>query len=50
MEQRKTVSLDSKLYEKIKNYCDKHDLKIAKFIERTLSQYIENLERKHGKM
>ncbi len=39
---KRTITLPDDSYQQIKNYCDKENLKIARFVEKILVDYIKN--------
>ena len=45
---RRTLTIDSDVYEKFKLLCNKNNFKISKHAEKVLLQYIEKLEKKNG--
>jgi len=38
----KTLKIDEKIHALIKDYCNKNNLKMGKFIESLLKKYVEN--------
>lgn len=42
----KTITISENSYQRIKEYCDKNDLKIARFVEKVLLYYIEQQKNK----
>lgn len=40
---RMNVELDKELYKSIKHHCIEHDIRINKFVESILKEYIDNI-------
>ena len=38
---RRTLTIDSTIYEKFKSFCDKNNFKISKHAEKIISQYVD---------
>jgi hypothetical protein len=45
MENRKTLTINSNVYDKFKIICDKNNFKISKHAEKILLEYIERMEK-----
>jgi hypothetical protein len=43
---KRTITIPDDSYQKVKNHCDKNDLKIARFVEKVLLYYINEQKNK----
>jgi len=49
MRNRRTLTINAKIYEKFKIICEKNNFKISKHAESILLEYIEKMEKNSGK-